>query len=124
MAVSAHGSDRVRPAANRRLAEEFLDRGGCMVSEYPVGAKPVRRAFAYRDGPPARLVNSLEICPFLLRNMSDSFLIDRREHSWGTRSAVTGFEVLIWLVNVRRHADPDYVTSNGSEPLGRISVQT
>ena len=85
-----------------------------MVSEHPVGAKPVRRAFAYRDGPSARLVNSLEICPFLLRNMSESFLIDRREHSWGARSAVTGFEVLVWLVNVRRHADPDYVTSNGS----------
>ena len=53
MAVSAHGLDRVRPAANRRLAEEILERAGCMVSEYPVGAKPVRRAFACCDGPSA-----------------------------------------------------------------------
>ena len=53
MAVSVHGLDRVHPASNRRLAEEILERGECMVSEHPVGAKPVRRAFACCDGPSA-----------------------------------------------------------------------
>lgn len=49
VAVLAHGLDKVYPAANRGLAESVLDHGGCLVSEYPVGVKPARWAFAYRD---------------------------------------------------------------------------
>ena len=48
-AVLAHGLDKVYPAANRKLAELLLEKGGCLVSEYPFGAKPIRRAFAERD---------------------------------------------------------------------------
>ena len=49
VAVLAHGLDRVYPAANRDLADQLLDRGGCLVSELPVSAKPTRWSFAYRD---------------------------------------------------------------------------
>ena len=49
VAVLAHGLDRVYPAANRDLANRLLDCGGCLVSEHPVGVKPPRWAFAYRD---------------------------------------------------------------------------
>ncbi len=49
VAVLAHGLDRVYPAANRDLAERILECGGCLVSEVPVGVKPTRWAFAYRD---------------------------------------------------------------------------
>ena len=49
VAVLAHGLDRVYPAANRDLADRLLDCGGCLVSELPVGVKPTRWAFAYRD---------------------------------------------------------------------------
>lgn len=49
VAVLAHGLDRVYPAANRDLADRILDCGGCLVSELPVGVKPTRWAFAYRD---------------------------------------------------------------------------
>lgn len=47
--VLAHGLDRIYPAANRDLAERLLEGGGCLVSEYSVGMKPMRAAFAERD---------------------------------------------------------------------------
>ncbi len=49
IAVLAHGLDKVYPAANKGLARDLLDLGGCLVSEYPVGMTPVRTAFAERD---------------------------------------------------------------------------
>ena len=49
VAVLAHGLDKVYPAANRDLADQIMDSGGCLVSELPVGVKPARWAFAYRD---------------------------------------------------------------------------
>lgn len=49
VAVLAHGLDRIYPAANRDLADRLVETGGCLTSEYPVGMKPVRSAFAERD---------------------------------------------------------------------------
>ena len=49
VAVLAHGLDKVYPATNRGLADRLLEHGGCLTSEYPVGASPVRSAFAERD---------------------------------------------------------------------------
>ena len=49
VAVLAHGLDRVYPAGNRKLASQLLFQGGCLVSERPVGVKPTRWGFAYRD---------------------------------------------------------------------------
>ena len=49
VAVLAHGLDKVYPIANRDLAVSLLDNGGCLVSEYPAGMKPVRSAFVERD---------------------------------------------------------------------------
>ncbi len=49
VAVLAHGLDRLYPAANRDLADRILGCDGCLVSELPVGVKPTRWAFAYRD---------------------------------------------------------------------------
>ena len=49
IAVLAHGLDHVYPVANSGLAEQLIDRGGCLVSEYPIGAKPFRTSFAERD---------------------------------------------------------------------------
>lgn len=48
-AVLAHGLDKVYPAENRKLAQLLLEKGGCLVSEYPFGVKPIRRAFAERN---------------------------------------------------------------------------
>ena len=45
----AHGLDMVYPAENRDLAEQLIEQGGCLVSEYPVGARPAGPAFVERD---------------------------------------------------------------------------
>ena len=49
VAVLANALNRVYPAENSDLADQLLDKGGCLVSENPVGAKLSRWAFAYRD---------------------------------------------------------------------------
>ena len=49
VAVLAHGPDFIYPAANRQLAEELVDFGGCLVSELPAGEKPRRGTFVKRD---------------------------------------------------------------------------
>ena len=49
VAVLAHGLDRIYPAENIELADELMDAGGCLVSEYQPGTPPSRHAFAYRD---------------------------------------------------------------------------
>ncbi|WP_457587695.1 DNA-processing protein DprA [Ensifer canadensis] len=49
IAVLAHGLDKVYPAANKGLAQQLLDIGGCLVSEYPLGMTPMKTAFAERD---------------------------------------------------------------------------
>ncbi|MCY4196101.1 MAG: DNA-protecting protein DprA [Rhodobacteraceae bacterium] len=49
LAVLAHGLDRVYPESNRGLADQLLDHGGCLASEYPVGKEPARYTFAARD---------------------------------------------------------------------------
>jgi DNA processing protein len=49
LAVMAHGLDKVYPAANRDLAGRLLEKGGALVSEYPMGTAATRSAFAERD---------------------------------------------------------------------------
>jgi DNA processing protein len=49
VAVLAHGLDRIYPAQNRGLAEEIVDCGGCLVSEYPPGAPTFKSQFVDRD---------------------------------------------------------------------------
>jgi DNA processing protein len=49
VAVLAHGLDRIYPAQNRGLAEEIVDTGGCLVSEYPPGAPAFKNQFVDRD---------------------------------------------------------------------------
>ena len=49
VAVLAHGLDKVYPATNRDLANRLIEQGGCLVSEYSVGTRPMRSAFVERD---------------------------------------------------------------------------
>ena len=49
VAVLAHGLDTIYPPENAGLADELIRHGGCLVSEYPPGTPPERRAFALRD---------------------------------------------------------------------------
>ena len=49
VAVMAHGLDRVYPPENMNLAAALVAHKGCLVSEYPPGTPPRRRAFGFRD---------------------------------------------------------------------------
>lgn len=49
VAVMPCGLDEVYPKTNRKLAEELLEKGGCLVSEYPPGVHPRQESFVARD---------------------------------------------------------------------------
>lgn len=49
VAVLAHGLDQIYPSKNRDLADQILDSGGCLVSEYAPGIRPRGNFFVERD---------------------------------------------------------------------------
>ncbi|PIY96846.1 MAG: DNA-protecting protein DprA [Candidatus Kerfeldbacteria bacterium CG_4_10_14_0_8_um_filter_42_10] len=55
--VLACGLDLVYPRANYRLAEEILDTGGALISEYPLGTVALKHHFPIRN----RIISGLSI---------------------------------------------------------------
>lgn len=55
IAVLPSGLNQVQPATNRPLAKRILDTGGCLITEYPVGAEPFVTNFVARN----RIVSGL-----------------------------------------------------------------
>lgn len=49
VSVLAHGLDSVHPKKHSRIASEIIDKGGCLMSEYPPGVGPEPRNFVERD---------------------------------------------------------------------------
>lgn len=49
IAVMPCGLDQIYPKTNQELAKEILEKGGCLISEYPVGIKPRKENFVARD---------------------------------------------------------------------------
>lgn len=49
IAVLAHGLDQISPKKNKRLADDILDNGGTLISEYPVGVKPENFRYINRN---------------------------------------------------------------------------
>lgn len=45
----AHGHDRLYPFKNRNIAQQILDQGGALVSEFPPGTNPDRENFPKRN---------------------------------------------------------------------------
>ena len=43
------GLDKIYPKSNQMLAEEIIQKGGCLISEYPSGTKPQKYTFVQRD---------------------------------------------------------------------------
>lgn len=72
VAVMAGGLDRVYPAAHYNLAQQIVARGGCLITEYPVGALVYRTNFIARN----RLVSGL----------ADGLLITEAANRSGTLS--------------------------------------
>lgn len=59
VAVLAHGLQTVMPKAHLRLADEILDTGGALVSEYPIGREAIPQQFAQRDKTQAGLAQGV-----------------------------------------------------------------
>jgi DNA processing protein len=49
IAILAHGLDSVYPTQNISLAKEIIEKGGCLISEYPPGTKANPSYFIKRD---------------------------------------------------------------------------
>jgi DNA processing protein len=49
VAVLAHGLDTVAPKSHTPLAQEILDKGGALITEYPYGTRPYGPQFVKRD---------------------------------------------------------------------------
>ncbi len=54
-AVLASGLDKVYPASHKNLAQKIIEKGGCLISEYPSGAFPQTHYFVLRN----RLISAL-----------------------------------------------------------------
>ena len=49
VAVLAHGLQTIAPTKHRGLAEDILNKGGALVSQYPIGREPIPQQFVQRD---------------------------------------------------------------------------
>lgn len=49
IAVLGSGLDVIYPKENRKLAEQIINSGGCIISEYPVGSKIEKNNFPQRN---------------------------------------------------------------------------
>lgn len=59
VAVLAHGLHTIAPTQHRRLAEEILEKGGALVSQYPVGRDAIPQQFVQRDKTQAGLAQGV-----------------------------------------------------------------
>lgn len=59
VAVLAHGLQTIAPAKHRRLADEILNAGGALISQYPIGRDAIPQQFAQRDKTQAGMVQGV-----------------------------------------------------------------
>lgn len=57
VAVMGTGLDTVYPKENRRLVEEILESGGCLVTQFPLKTPPLKDNFPYRN----RIISGLSL---------------------------------------------------------------
>lgn len=57
VAVTGTGLDRVYPRDHNKLADEILNRGGAIVTQFPLGTPPVSENFPYRN----RVISGLSL---------------------------------------------------------------
>jgi len=62
IAVLGRGLDEIYPKTNERLAEEILQNGGAIISEYPIGSEPLAHRFLERN----RIISGISIATILI----------------------------------------------------------
>ena len=55
IAVIGNGLDNIYPYQNKEIAEKIINKGGCIISEYIVGTKPLKNNFPARN----RIISAL-----------------------------------------------------------------
>lgn len=68
VAVMGTGLDQVYPRDHRKLAEEILEKGGALVSEFPLGTPPAPQNFPYRN----RVISGLSLGVVLVEAAENS----------------------------------------------------
>lgn len=59
IAVLAHGLQTIAPSNHRALAEDILNAGGALLSQYPIGREAIPQQFAQRDKTQAGLAQGV-----------------------------------------------------------------
>jgi DNA processing protein len=137
IAVLAHGLDRMYPPSHRGLAEQIVQSGGALVSEYPPGVEPRRHHFLARNRIIAGLVRGVIVVQAGARSGSlvtasfaadcgrDVFVFDREdvdERSAGSRGLIEQGAIPIRGVReiLREYGEQEMAEGNSSAEEWRI----
>ncbi|SQG10255.1 Rossmann fold nucleotide-binding protein Smf [Stenotrophomonas maltophilia] len=112
IAVLAHGLHTVSPARHRKLADEILEGGGALISEYRFGQDPLPQQFVKRDRTQAGLSQGVIMVQSDLKG--GSLYASRASLSYGRWLAVP-YPTALDFANGEPKIQANLVISDGSD---------